>query len=163
MNWTSRVIAKFQSMNTAYKAHLSQNQILNPPLLTDDSLRIDLLWEISLIFLVQILHWQGMMHTLNSKSCQQGQLSLLFLRMINMYSGDKSCILFTLGFISKLAANHKISPIVTFDHISLSFGKLLEYLMTLKVIQWGISSCYLGDSIHWWIWAYWYIFEEERG
>ena len=35
--------------------------------------------------------------------------------MIDMYPGDKTCILSTLEFICKLASKHNISPVVTFD------------------------------------------------
>ena len=85
------------------------------PLLTDEDHKIDLLWEVSLRFHSQLPNWQGLMHTLNSKRCHPGQSSVLFLPMIDMYPGDKTCILSTLEFISNLAAKHNISPVVTFD------------------------------------------------
>ena len=34
--------------------------------------------------------------------------------MIDMYSGDKACILSTLDFLSNLAIKHDVSPIITF-------------------------------------------------
>ena len=85
------------------------------PMLNDEDHRIDLLWELSFRFHLQIPNWQGMMHTLNSKHDHPGQSSVLFLPMIDMYPGDRTCILSTLEFICKLASKHNISPVVTFD------------------------------------------------
>ena len=56
-----------------------------------------------------------MMHALTSERSHPGQSSVLFLPMIDMYPGDKTCILSTLEFICKLASKHNISPVVTFD------------------------------------------------
>ena len=44
-----------------------------------------------------------------------GQSSVLYLPMIDLYSGNKSCILSTLEFLHKQAATHGITPIITFD------------------------------------------------
>ena len=85
------------------------------PLVHDGDRRVDLLWEVSLRFKVKVPNWQGMMHTLYNECSHPGQSSVLFLPMIDMYPGDKTCILSTLEFICKLAAKHNISPIVTFD------------------------------------------------
>lgn len=77
--------------------------------------RIDLLWELSMRFEVQVPNWQGMMHTLNIERSHPGQSSVQFLPMIDMYPGDKTCILSTLEFICNLAAQQNVSPVVTFD------------------------------------------------
>ena len=55
---------------------------------------------------MQILH-QGSQH--------RGQSSVKFLAMINMYSGDKSCIVSTSDFVCNLAMKHNLPTIVTFD------------------------------------------------
>ena len=77
--------------------------------------RIDILWEVSLRFKNDTPNWQGMMHILHEGSQHPGRSSVAFLPMINMYSGDKSCILSTLDFICNLAIKHKLPTIVTFD------------------------------------------------
>ena len=79
------------------------------------SKRIDILWEVSLSFKEQTPNWQGMMHTLHQGSQHSGQSSVRFLPMINLYSGDKSCILSTLDFVCTLAISHNLPTIVTFD------------------------------------------------
>ena len=52
-----------------------------------------------------------------------GQSTVLFLLLIDMYTGDKTCIFYTLEFICNLASKHNISPVEAIDHPS--FGKLL--------------------------------------
>ena len=79
------------------------------------SKRIDILWEVSLSFKEQTPNWQGMVHTLHQGSQHSGQSSVRFLPMINLYSGDKSCILSTLDFVCTLAISHNLPTIVTFD------------------------------------------------
>ena len=79
------------------------------------SKRIDILWEVSLSFKEQTPIWQGMMHTLHQGSQHSGQSSVRFFPMINLYSGDKSCILSTLDFVCNLAISHNLPTIVTFD------------------------------------------------
>ena len=85
------------------------------PRFVDCDRRIDILWEVSLHFKEDTPNWQGMMHILHEGSQHPGQSSVTFLPMINMYSGDKSCILSTLDFICNLAMKHKLPTIVTFD------------------------------------------------
>ena len=57
----------------------------------------------------------GMMHVIHQGYEHPGQFSILYLPMIDLYSGDKSCILSTLEFIHKQAVKHGITPIITFD------------------------------------------------
>ena len=52
---------------------------------------------------------------LASGSQHRGQSSVKFLAMINMYSGDKSCIVSTLDFVCIPAMKHNLPTIVTFD------------------------------------------------
>ena len=73
------------------------------------------MWEVSLGFEEATPNWQGMMHILHQGSQHPGQSSVKFLPMINMYSGDKSCIVSTLDFICNLATKHNLPTIVTFD------------------------------------------------
>ncbi len=77
--------------------------------------RIDLLWELSFNFKRATPNWQGMMHTVHRGSEHPGQSSVLYLPIIDMYSGDKTCILSTLEFLSNLAMKHHVVPIITFD------------------------------------------------
>jgi len=77
--------------------------------------RVDLLWEVSFRFHARTPNWQGMMHTLNRNRGHPGKSSVLFLPMIDMYPGDRTCILSTLEYICKLASQHSVSPIITFD------------------------------------------------
>ena len=85
------------------------------PIFFDSDNRIDIMWEVSLGFKEATPNWQGMMHILHQGSQHPGQSSVKFLPMINMYSGDKSCIVSTLDFICNLAMKHNLPTIVTFD------------------------------------------------
>jgi len=55
------------------------------------------------------------MHIIYQEYEHPGQSSVLYLPMIDLYLGDKSCILSTLEFLHKQATTHGITPIVTFD------------------------------------------------
>ena len=63
--------------------------------------KVDIMWEMSLSFKQEIPGWQGMMHILNEGKEHPGKSSVLFLPMIDLYSGDKTCILSTLSYISE--------------------------------------------------------------
>lgn len=56
-----------------------------------------------------------MMHIIHQGLDHPGQSSVVFLPMIDLYSGDKTCILSTLDFVCNLAAKHHAPPIITFD------------------------------------------------
>ncbi|KAJ8042475.1 hypothetical protein HOLleu_13540 [Holothuria leucospilota] len=56
-----------------------------------------------------------MMHILHHRHMHRGRSSVHYLPMIDMYPGDKTCILSTLEFISNLATKHHVPPVVTFD------------------------------------------------
>ena len=56
-----------------------------------------------------------MMHSLYKNETHPGMSSLMFLPLIDMYSGDKTCILSTLHYICKLANEQNVTPVVTFD------------------------------------------------
>ena len=75
--------------------------------------KINILWERSLCFKSPAPCWQGMMHLINRRSKHTGKSSIFFLPKIDLYPGDKTCILSTL--ICKLANKQSITPVVTFD------------------------------------------------
>lgn len=77
-------------------------------------MKIDI-WELSLHFKQTVPGWQGMMHILHQGQTHPGVYSVLYLPMIDMYPGDKSCILSTLEFLSDLAVRYHFPPVVTFD------------------------------------------------
>ena len=56
-----------------------------------------------------------MMHTVHRGSEHPGQSSVVYLPIIDMYSGDKTCILSILEFLSNLAIKYHVVPIITFD------------------------------------------------
>lgn len=56
-----------------------------------------------------------MMHLLHKECEHPGKSSILFLPMIDMNPGDKTCILSTLDYLCKLASKHNMSAIITFD------------------------------------------------
>ena len=58
--------------------------------------------------------WSGMMQSVH-KGEHPGKSSVTFLRMIDMDSGDMSCIDSTLLFVSDEASAHNVTPVVTFD------------------------------------------------
>ena len=77
--------------------------------------RVDILWELSFNFKQATPNWPGMMHTIHRGNEHPGQSSVVYLPMIDMYSGDKTCILSTLEYLCKLALKYNLSPIITFD------------------------------------------------
>ena len=85
------------------------------PRLAECNKMLDLLWELSFNFKQTTPSWQGMMHMMHKGNEHPGQSSVRFLPMIDMYSGDKTCILSTLEFICGLASKHQFAPVVTFD------------------------------------------------
>lgn len=76
---------------------------------------IDLLWELSFNFKEITPGWHGMMHIMHQGQEHPGQSSVTYLPMIDMYSGDKTCILSTLEFLYSVASEHHFIPVVTFD------------------------------------------------
>jgi 5'-3' exonuclease len=84
------------------------------PLLDCDR-RVDVLWELSFNFKQDVPSWQGMMHIVHQGNEHPGQSSIVYLPMIDMYPGDKSCIVSTLEFLCNLAVKHHVPPIITFD------------------------------------------------
>ena len=56
-----------------------------------------------------------MMHNIHKGNEHPGQSSVRNLPMIDMYPGDKTCILSTLEFICALATKHQLDPVATFD------------------------------------------------
>ena len=76
---------------------------------------IDILWELSAIYKKAIPSWQGLMYTIHQANEHPGKSTVIYLPMIDMYPGDKTCILSTLEFLSNLAKKENKTPIVTFD------------------------------------------------
>ena len=66
-------------------------------------------------FAQPVPNWQGMMHVLDTDCEYPGQSTIAFLPMVDMYPGDKTCILSTLQYICNLASKHNAPPVVTFD------------------------------------------------
>lgn len=85
------------------------------PALVSSDKTIDVLCELSLNFKQETPEWQGMMHIIHQGLEDPGQWSIAFLPIIDLYSGDKTCILSTLDFIGDLALKHHGPPIITFD------------------------------------------------
>ena len=65
--------------------------------------RVDIYWQLSFNFNNSVPNWQGMMHTLHKGNQHPGQSSIIYLPMIDMYSGDKSCILSTMEYMCDLS------------------------------------------------------------
>ena len=85
---------------------------------------IDILLELSLNFKDEAPGRQGMMHIIHQGQDHPGQSPIVFLPMIDLYSGDKTCILSTLVFIYDLSTKHHALPITLVLHsTSLSIGK----------------------------------------
>ena len=78
-------------------------------------MKVDIFWELALSYKQSTPNWQGMMHMLHRGKEHSGKSSVQYLPMIDLYSGDKTCILSTLNFIYNLASKHNISPVITFD------------------------------------------------
>ena len=76
---------------------------------------VDLLWELSFKFKEPTPGWHGMMHIIHQGNAHPGPSAVMYLPMINMYSGDISCILSTLQFLCDLASKYHIAPVITFD------------------------------------------------
>ena len=85
------------------------------PILEYCNKTVDLLWELSFNFKEAVPGWQGLMHIIYQEKTHPGQSSIRYLPMIDMYSGDKTCILSTLELICDLASKHNLAPVVTFD------------------------------------------------
>lgn len=85
------------------------------PLLPGSDMSVDILWEMSFRFEQPIPNWQGMMHILHQGCEHPAPSSVVFLPMIDLYPGDKTCIYSTLHYLCKLAAEHNVPPIITFD------------------------------------------------
>jgi hypothetical protein len=76
---------------------------------------VDILWELSFSFKQPVPGWQGMMHLIHQGSKHPGKSSVTFLPMIDMYSGDKTCILSTLEYLYNLAKKNHVPAVITFD------------------------------------------------
>ena len=76
---------------------------------------VDILWEISFSYREPAPNWQGMMHILHRHQQHPGESSVVFLPMIDLHSGDKTCILSTLEYLHDLATRHNIPAVITFD------------------------------------------------
>ena len=99
-----------------FAKHVRQTIVFeHTPTLVNIDRTIDVLWELSLNFKDETPGWQGMMHIIHQGLDHPGQSSIVFLPMIDLYSGDKTCILSTLNFVCDLSSKHQVPPIITFD------------------------------------------------
>ena len=55
------------------------------------------------------------MHIIHQGLEHPGQLSIAFLPMTDLYSGDKTCILSMLDIVCDLTNKHQVPSIITFD------------------------------------------------
>jgi hypothetical protein len=88
-----------------------------PMLGADCDKGLDILWELSFNFKREIPNWQGMMHLMHQGCKHPGESSVSFLPMIDMYSGDMTCIQSTLEYICNIAMKYHIPPVITFDQL----------------------------------------------
>lgn len=110
------VQSKIPVIEYRFAKHVRQSMVFNDlPTLINVDRTVDVLWELSLDFKQETPGWQGMMHTIHQGLEHPGQSSVVFLPMIDLYSGDKTCILSTLDFVCNLANKHNAPPIITFD------------------------------------------------
>ena len=56
-----------------------------------------------------------MMQIIQQENDYPGKSSVRYLPMLDMYSGDRTCILSTLEFLCGLASKHHLEPVITFD------------------------------------------------
>ena len=62
----------------------------------------------------RLIAWSGMMQTVCEDS-YPGQSCFTFLPMIDMNPSDMSCVFTTLHFVSALARQYNVTPVITFD------------------------------------------------
>ena len=104
-------IVEYRFSKHAYRS-IKFKQLPTP--LTVD-IQVDIFWELALSYRQPTPNWQGMMHLLHKGKKHPGKSSVQYLPMIDLYSGDMTCILSTLHFVYNLASKHNISPVITFD------------------------------------------------
>lgn len=76
---------------------------------------VDIMWEVALKLKSATPLWQGFMHILHHRETHPGKSSVQFLPMVDMYSGDETCIFSTLNFVSGLSKRYGIPTVVTLD------------------------------------------------
>ena len=108
-------MSKVAIIDYHFARQVCQDITFAEPNLNEFDKKVDLLWELSYGFKQSAPGWQGMMHMIYKGNEHPGQSSIRYLPMIDMYSGDHSCILSTLELFSDLASKHDLSPVVTFD------------------------------------------------
>ena len=106
-------IRYFTSQHTGKLPHTYME--LSAMEVTDPTSYIDVLWETSFLTRPTKPAWSGMMQTVHQSSSHPGKSSVLFLPMIDMSSGDMSCIYSTLHYVCWQARLYGVTPIVTFD------------------------------------------------
>ena len=70
-------------------------------------------------FVQPVPNWQGIVHVLQKDCEYQGQSTIPFLPIDDMYPGEKTCILSTLQYICNtcIASKHNAPPVVTFGQM----------------------------------------------
>ncbi len=147
-NLNFSVQSKIPVIEYRFAKHVRQTIVFNdlPALISCDR-TVDVLWELSLNFKQQTPGWQGMMHIIHQGLEHPGQSSVVFLPMIDLYSGDKTCILSTLDFVCDLAIKHNAPPIITFDQPL--YWKAAEMIMDAPQCSPLKSIVLMLGGFHW--------------
>ena len=77
--------------------------------------KLDIMWNVSLLFPRPTSMWSGFMHMLHSDLSHPGKSSEIFLPIINLTPSDPTCVRSTLEYITDHAKRHNIAPVITFD------------------------------------------------
>lgn len=94
------VQSKIPLIEYRFAKHVRQTIVFNDlPALINCDRTVDVLWELSLNFIQETPGWQGMMHIIHQGLEHQGQSSVVFLPMTDLYSGDKNMYFVHLGFL----------------------------------------------------------------
>ena len=78
--------------------------------------KLSLLWQISTSERSSP-NWSGAIQFIHSKTddSHPGEYSISFLPIIDMAAGDMTCIVSTLTYLNKVAHDHNVPCVVTFD------------------------------------------------
>ena len=99
------------------KIPIIEHRFVKLQLLTECDRNTDILWELSPHFQQDTPGWQGSMHIIHQGLEHPGKSSIVYLPMIDLCSGDKTCILSTLDYVCNLTSKHNMPPIISFDQL----------------------------------------------
>ena len=115
-NFDFSVKSKIPIIQYSFDKHVSQTIMFEQlPALVSSDKTTNVMWELSLNIKQETPGWHGMMHIIHQGLEHQGQLSITFLPMTDLYSGDKTCILSMLDFVCDPNNKHQVPSIITFD------------------------------------------------